>query len=115
MLAPGVGAKVINTPVSVADIAPTILDLLGIPETRMEGVSLAPLIVDQRTGERKLFDLRRDPRERNPIAFDESVIAKELDARLTAEFDTRTARVEAPVLKPSEAQLQELRALGYVE
>jgi arylsulfatase A-like enzyme len=48
LLAPGIAAgRVVTDSVSLIDVAPTIMDLLGLPsETRFEGRSLLPLLKD---------------------------------------------------------------------
>jgi choline-sulfatase len=47
--APGLAPRVIDTTTSAADVAPTVLDLLGLPaDPRIQGVSLLPLA---RTGD----------------------------------------------------------------
>jgi len=49
IVAPGLAPRTIDTVTSAADIAPTVLDLLGVPvDPRMQGASLLPLA---RTGD----------------------------------------------------------------
>jgi arylsulfatase A-like enzyme len=96
---PGASPRAIATPVSLVDLAPTVLDLLGVraPE-RLDGISLVPAIFGEplprrpifvTAGDRsafaiidettkliwspltrtsELFDLDRDPHERNNLA-----------------------------------------------
>lgn len=46
---PGVAPQRVRTPVSLVDLAPTVLDLLGRSSEGMEGKSLAPLFADGNT------------------------------------------------------------------
>ena len=92
---PGISTNEIRCTTSLIDLAPTILDLLGIKKaTFMLGRSLKPimegveedrpaiseikdlisyqdnrykLIVNIKTGHKELYDLENDPREQNPI------------------------------------------------
>lgn len=101
---PGVAHRVVPAPVSLVDLAPTLLDLAGVrAPAPLDGASLAPLLggagrgpgpvylefagddrvpawravrtrrwlyVELATGERELYDLRRDPAELENLATD---------------------------------------------
>jgi len=122
---PGVDHRVEPEPVSTADLAPTIVDLVGIaPEAAFDGGSLLPLLrqgsregragqvfaewvgdgrvpgwwelrtpgwayIELETGERELYDLRRDPYQIKNLATDPQQAARlaELAAALAAYRD----------------------------
>jgi choline-sulfatase len=53
---PGAEARVVHDPVSLLDLAPTILDLIGAQERLpMDGVSFAPLLYGQSQPERPVL------------------------------------------------------------
>jgi choline-sulfatase len=53
---PGVGTRTVAEPVSLLDLAPTLLDLVGVePEVPMHGESFAPLLQGISTGERAVL------------------------------------------------------------
>ncbi len=45
---PGVKGRSLQTPVSIADLYPTLLDLAGLPRGRCDGISLVPYLMDDR-------------------------------------------------------------------
>jgi len=73
------------------------------------------LVLDRASGEVELFDLARDPGERDDLAGRAPALRERLRALLDAHLDDL-----APLARPAEARLSEehveqLRALGYVE
>ena len=155
------GAEVVARPVSLASIAPTVLDFAGVAMTDGErAASLRPLlggdadpavrgapvvievdfvgegpanasktthakaivvgdeklVRDDRTGALRLYDLAADPGERDDLANARPDRARALDAQLDATLaEARAGASRARVVAPSEAEREELRALGYVE
>jgi arylsulfatase A-like enzyme len=150
-----------STPVSILDVAPTLLELAGVEaDPEAEGISLAPYLgadappipphdvhaevsfvapaIDTRseqtvfqtalirgdlkivhdlvTGHFRLYDRASDPGERAD-RFDAHPQAEELrDALRTWEAARGGDGGPAPVqLEPTEAELERLRALGYVQ
>jgi arylsulfatase A-like enzyme len=140
-------ASVIHGPVSLIDIAPTLLDIAGIeapasfsgrslkPALEGEPLSDVPVIaelfeggnepprhrlavirgsvkiIEDMDGSLHRFDLRRDPRQRNPLAADSDHLS-----RLSGDWAPVIARAretptEAPPLSPETRE--QLRALGY--
>jgi arylsulfatase A-like enzyme len=72
------------------------------------------LIVDTTSGEVELFDLENDPSERNDIAAAHPARVVRLSDRLDAHF--RALQVAgADVVEPTEQNLEQLRALGYLD
>jgi arylsulfatase A-like enzyme len=74
------------------------------------------LIRDDPTGELELYDLSRDPHERNDLVG----LRSELVDRLVPVLDAEIARSQAIALDPeettfSEEELERLRSLGYVQ
>lgn len=152
--APGLTPRRFEAPVSLLDLAPTLLELAGLaPGPRFEGRSLAPSLrgeaeaarlgpvllellpnhepVDVRVhelglvqGSRKLlrhpkgvemlFDLARDPGEREPAGTEtsEAVALREALARALPEGGRAPDAAEPAPL--SEERRRELRALGYL-
>src|SRR3954463_3315524 len=118
---PGAAARVVDDPVSLLDLAPTILDLVGARERLpMDGVSFAPLLYGESHPERavlseyhvekvrapcfmarrgrwkyvlvhghdeQLFDLERDPGERENLVEQEPGTVAELRALVLERFD----------------------------
>jgi arylsulfatase A-like enzyme len=152
MAGPGLPPLVVREPVGLADVMPTLLDLLDVPAPPMRGASLMPVIRGEREarGDRMLFsqndwgpplysavvgdhhiivnniravariyDWREDPEERTNLAGGGAGWNRELwlaaRSRFTA-LKNDEARVAAEKLgAASEEQLEQLRALGYVE
>lgn len=52
---PGIAPSVSGTAVSLADVAPTVIDLLGLPSRGLDGASLAPLLRGGAIGPRDLY------------------------------------------------------------
>jgi arylsulfatase A-like enzyme len=83
------------------------------------------LIVDRRTGGEMLYDLRADPGERHELSDRHPEEARRLRAALDAwvadngarkaAFDAARAGDDREHLLPSEADIERLRNLGYVE
>lgn len=153
---PGIPAgRRVDEPVSVVDVVPTALDLLGVePPPDLDGRSLRPLwtgkaegsgaralgepralfaeaapgttedtlaavrvgryklVVDQRSGERELYDLRADPAERDDLSAERPALADRLERRLAAHRARQRPPRRAEDLPPR--RLEHLRALGYV-
>ncbi len=130
--------------VGLIDVLPTLLDLAGLsPGEGDMGRSLVPLmhgrsigrerpvfsesvgILSLRTGEYKLirhpdgreeyYDLVADPGEAEPLACDEtcSGLGRQMDDLV--ELLERTALAEAGEVELDEAELERLRALGYLD
>lgn len=157
VLAPGLLPAVVDERVSVVDLMPTLLELVGLPEEasrsethgrslvglmqrvpgaeaefaarpliaeseatgddRFVGIIYAgwKLVIDLGTGETMLFDLTADPLEQRDLAASEPERLRALRQRL-AEVRTRLGdRDPVHVAPPSEAQLEDLRALGYID
>jgi arylsulfatase A-like enzyme len=153
--------RVIDGPVSLIDLAPTLLELMGAPAPEggaLQGHSLVPalegrapvdparpiflfrqhyqrgfdsgtpvageqygirlgdwkLISGPDEGTRLLFDVARDPRERRNLAAEQPERAAELESRL-AGWRAEHGRAETAPEAVSEADLERLRALGYVQ
>jgi choline-sulfatase len=134
----GAGTRM-STPVSHADVVPTLLALAGappapglvgrnllVPGEERDAISellyrygeARTLVRDRQKlvvtheGERRqtgLFDLDADPGEHDPRAAD-GALATALDARVQAEMRARSAAAEAPVDDETRRRLQ---ALGY--
>ena len=67
-------------------------------------------------GSDALYDLESDPTEQRDLAASEPEVARELGAALDAALAAqRAARIEPGRAPISDAELEELRALGYVE
>jgi arylsulfatase A-like enzyme len=148
---PGVPAGVrVPEPVSLVDVLPTALGLLGRPAPAgLDGRDLRPLwerpgaslgerwlfaeadwrneeddvlravrsghwklVVNRRSGERRLYDLARDPRERVDVAAEHPDVVRRLEAAL-AEF-AAGAREDAPAAPLTPEEIEKLRALGYL-
>jgi hypothetical protein len=71
------------------------------------------LIVGPGEGDRELFDLSRDPEERNDLSAQEPARVEALDRKI---HDWLAAHRRGDVLRDSVSQedLERLRALGYV-
>ncbi len=146
----GVGAgKKIRTPVSLIDVTPTVLDLVGLPIPQdLSGVSLKPLIegsdfnprplfseVDTisqslrtiieypwkyifnlTTHQRMLFNLERDPGERNNLVDNQSTRAAAMHERLLSWIERAKPRwPDTNRAALTDEDRQQLRALGYIE
>ena len=70
-------------------------------------------IANVATGEIELFDLRRDPGEREDLAPANPELADALALQLEAHFAGREA--PASPVQPDARNLEQLRALGYLE
>jgi arylsulfatase A-like enzyme len=140
--APGVAPRSIPTPVGLVDLAPTLLDLLGLPplpdvdgrslRAAIEGDALPPRPIRaelewKRTlaawidGDVQLvvapdgverYDLARDPLAQHPLPTTAEEAAEAL-RRLEATLETARPRDPLPALPGPEA-LDRLRDLGYV-
>lgn len=149
---PGVAAgRRVKEPVSLLDVMPTLLSLLGAPPPgAQDGEDLSPLLrgeplprlsgralfgeadhnnaepdvkrsvrrgafklhLDRVTGEIALYDLARDPGERQDVASGQAAVVAELRQRLDR-FLLVKPLASAPVtLSPEE--LEKLKSLGYV-
>ena len=141
--APGVEPGRETAPVSLVDVAPTVLDSLGIaPPTPFDGISLWPnltaveplpqrplfaegvlygapqtavvnwpqkMIIDHAKGERDVYDLEEDPRERDSLASE----SRDLVAAFCRHLQTGEESDRAPVT-PSQEVTDQLRSLGYL-
>jgi arylsulfatase A-like enzyme len=145
MRIPGVAPARRQAPVQNLDIVPTVLDYLGIDRQALglEGRSLRPLIerdrpvdrylfagqgkmrtvsdgrykllLDLRSGERRLFDLDADPGETADLAAEQPQVAAELAAVLSHWIETLEGEVGAPTsLDAAEELRKELEAVGYL-
>lgn len=72
------------------------------------------LILDVNTDEVELFDLARDPGEQSNVAAASPERARTLRQRLDAHFDSLTPPPEIPT-RPGPENLEQLRALGYID
>ena len=149
--------RVVTEPVSLVDVVPTILSVLGLPPaTPVDGVDLSPswadparplperllfgeadhtdvvngqpvgdsrrmarlrhekLCTDRISGRTELFDLERDPAEREDLSMQRPERVAWLSAALTRDL-ADPAPAQAGHTKFSEAELKLLRSLGYVE
>jgi len=70
------------------------------------------LLVDRRSGARRLFDLDRDPGERVDVQADHPELARQLHAALEA--FARGAREVAPPAELTPEERERLQALGYL-
>jgi arylsulfatase A-like enzyme len=144
MRLPGVrGGQEVRAPVAVIDIAPTVLEALGLGQAlRMSGRSVYPelvkgtpvperLIVSElpsqhahavRLGRMKLltspgrdelYDLRDDPGERINLAASRPAEVARLRAALQEEL-ARHPAAEGSAVPASREELDALRALGYI-
>jgi arylsulfatase A-like enzyme len=135
--APGAGPAVVEEPVALVDVVPTILEALGLPvPDELEGLPLGATsagrflftstdrrqpkraavgrgrkrIHDLRTGRYEEYDLLSDPREQRPSEAADPALASALERfeqRLTEEH-----RV-TPSLDLSPGERERLRLLGY--
>jgi len=140
----------VPTPVSLVDIAPTLLERAGIavPEG-LDGTDVAPLWSEgdrelearylfseadhnnvehditrsvryknlklhfnRLSREYRIYDLSRDPAERDDLSADEEQAFAALSERL--ERFMASEKVEAPVRTLSEEEIEKLRSLGYL-
>lgn len=70
------------------------------------------LVFDRRTGERRLYDLGRDPRERRDVQAEHPELAQRLHAEL--EQFMREARETPPPAELSPEEIERLEELGYL-
>jgi len=134
----------VATHVENLDLMPTILDLLGIRDVPagMRGRSLRPeiegrsgaerlgfalqhrwravvdrrykLIVDLEAQRERLFDLAADPREQYDLAGERPAEARRLKAALLSWVESEEGADVAESLRKARANLDELRATGYL-
>lgn len=160
IVAPGAGGASIvdDRVVETIDLAPTLLDLAGLPpNAAFEGVSLTrggalrprsewaakaafaetspwdgkdlwwSMTTDSlhflrsvKTGERELYAWRVDPHEKNEIGARDPALADRMQAALL-EWAARTSASDKPGYKPprleepSAEEMEQMRALGYVQ
>lgn len=160
IVAPGVeGASIVDDRVvETIDLAPTLLDLAGLPaEPAFEGMSLTrggalrprtewaakaayaetspwdgkdlwwSMTTDSlhflrsvKTGERELYAWRIDPQEKNELGARDPALADRMQAALL-EWAARTSASDRPGYKPerieepSAEEMEQMRALGYVQ
>ena len=134
---------VVDKPVGLVDVLPTLLDLAGLPPTREgdRGRSLVPLMRrpgaatrpiyaevlgmrSLRSGDRKLiryadgsieyYDLAADPGERTPLPCDD--VCRELEAELELTILMAESWKDEPVdeVELDEVDIERLRALRYM-
>jgi arylsulfatase A-like enzyme len=109
--------------VSIIDILPTLLELTGAPQTEpIEGSSLAARLGSHRAPAEELYDLLRDPAERENLfpTADPAVVSalrKELEQRWAASLAVRQQSLAAgdETLAVPEAEKKKLQALGYIQ
>ena len=137
------GGRVVATPVTLADLAPTLRALCGLPSIESDGVSLlalpaardlfaqslypkvafgwAPLFALQRGSfvyidapRPELYDLASDPRERRNVLAAQPTTARTLAAALSARRD-ELASGRLTGLQPAahDVERAQLAALGY--
>ena len=146
---------VVDAPVGAVDLAPTVLDAIGLPVPEaLQGRSALPLVAARRTAagdaveraviaqlarfeplaadtlrrgkwkllrkraseETLLFDLERDPGEQRDVGDENAALRAELVASLDAALEAQRVVHLAPGRAPvSGAELERLRALGYLE
>ncbi len=138
------GGSVIEEPVSILDVAPTLLAEVGLDfpgpvdgrvlsrqpsrprpqfsETRrfsdLISVRLGPwkLIKNAADGTRSLFDLSSDPRELFDVAAENPERVRELEAMLAAwQSDLPVAPGDQTPAEFTEKQKRQLRSLGYLD
>lgn len=160
IVAPGAGGTSIvdDRVVETIDLAPTLLDLAGLPpRPAFEGTSLTrggalrprgewaakaafaetspwdgkdlwwSMTTDSlhflrsvKTGERELYAWRLDPQEKNELASSDGALADRMQAALL-EWAARTSASDKPGYKPerleepSPEEMEQMRALGYVQ
>ncbi len=122
---PGLEARRVQTPVELVDVAPTLLELVGVPpppsmrgddlralvtsgEARLGPVYASAgtkhmvvswphkLIADLRYGTFELYDLERDPRERDNLADDHPAVVQGLDGALRSWLDSLADATDDP-------------------
>jgi arylsulfatase A-like enzyme len=140
---PGLAPAVRDGLVSNADLAPTVLDLLGLPPLpQAEGKSLRPLLEEGRavnrlafamqgrthavtdgrwkllrdaeSGRRQLFDVAADPFERADLAAARPAEVERLGAALAGWVRRVTGGDEAGALEDAREAERQLRAVGYL-
>jgi arylsulfatase A-like enzyme len=145
IVAPGIEPRTVRGPAGLADVVPTLLELLGEEASGMEGASLVGamrgaagtgaarfseldrhvrlrsvvrgdrhLIVDLDRGARDAFDLRNDPWERARLDSEAAGVA-DLEALLDAHVQGLSAPDAVPEHQLSPADIERLKALGYVD
>jgi hypothetical protein len=73
------------------------------------------LIVDRRTGHSELYDLERDPGERENLAESQPDVRRRMEAWLDRTRGDAPHATSAPEVPVDPQQLEELRKLGYVD
>jgi arylsulfatase A-like enzyme len=126
---PGQTARVDSLPAASIDVPPTVLGALGLPpHPAFQGIDLgdsvgrrhrpefllvktpmrhaagivqdgAKLIVDTRTGDATMYDLRRDPGEHHPLDPAWTARGRALNASLTAWWNAQLAYYASPSAK----------------
>ena len=140
---PTIEPRLVTTPVSGIDVAPTLLAASSVPippefqghDARAAGGS-EPILQEEAFGEHELrairidglkliartrprpstqlFDLAVDPRERHDLASADPAATARL-TRALDDMERQIGRAEASPAAPTGAALDELRALGYVD
>lgn len=135
---PGAAAGVEPAVVEQVDLAPTLLQVLGVPvreEWQWDGVVLDDdglgfceqgprqavrrgrykLIVDRSTGLETLHDLAIDPAEMRDYSSHLPTVRDELRAALITWQQQARSSVQTTPLTLTEEEIERLRALGYIE
>lgn len=138
---PGEAARRVDDVVELIDLAPTILELAGVPvpgsvqgrslfDARPDRVAFGrtvwkrarysarsdryKLIWDSRTGKTELYDLEKDPSEMNDIHTESSVVAGYLEQRVMSWLrEQEILRGETGSAVIDSEECERLRALGY--
>jgi len=140
---PGVEPRVVETPVGLVDVVPTVLGILGknIASKRLSGRSLIPAMVGQDFSEdvfseshglysvvegdfkliaskknkaKTLFNLQSDPAELNPVV--DNALTERLSKKIEAySKKEKTSKISSqPVKEMDETIKGQLEALGYM-